>query len=140
MLEPLSVVHTFDPNVRATPDARRIKRLLAASADLDQPNFGFSVEEVEELAPLMRCHKDEWSAAAANLNDEELVRLVRLLTLAEALPGWQARERSPVIVLMAELRARNAAPAELGPWIRSSSENRFLPWGSLLDRVSPGRA
>lgn len=117
------------------PDAKRIERLLLASAALDQPNFGFSAEELEDLAPLMRCQKDEWSAAAARLKDDQLVRLVRLLTLAERLPGWQARERSPVIALMAELRLRNAVPVDLGPWIRSNTDNRFLPWGSLLDRL-----
>ena len=131
----MSVVHTFDPSARATPDAKRIERLLSASAELDQPNFGFNAKEVEELAPLMRCQKDEWIAAAADLNDEQLVCLARLLTLAETLPGWEARERSPVIALMTELRSRNAVPADLGPWIRSNTENRFLPWGSLLDRL-----
>ena len=131
----MSVVHTFDPSARATPDAKRIERLLSASAELDQPNFGFNAKEVEELAPLMRCQKDEWTAAAADLNDEQLVCLARLLTLAETLPGWEARERSPVIALMAELRSRNAVPSDLGPWIRSNTENRFLPWGSLLDRL-----
>lgn len=83
----------------------------------------------------MRCPRNEWSAAAANLNTEQLARLVRLLTLAEVLPGWEAKERSPVIVLMAELRSRSAVPSDLGPWIRSHTENRFLPWGSLLDRL-----
>ncbi len=131
----LSPVHTFDPSTQLTPDATRIERLLLASTQLEEPSFGFSPEEIQHLAPLMRCQRDEWSAAAESLNDEQLVCLVRLFTLAEALPGWQAGERSPVIGLMAELRSRNAVPADLGAWIRSNTENRFLPWGSLLDRL-----
>ena len=131
----LSAVHTFDPNRSARPDAVTIERILRASNESDQPDFGLSSEEVQKFAPLMRLETALWREVIARLDDQSLVALVRFFTLAEQLPGWLAGERSPVIPLMSELRARNAVPADLGSWIRSNSENRFLPWGSLLDRL-----
>lgn len=109
--------------------------MLRASAESDHADFGFGSEEVQKFAPLMRLEAGLWRDAIAELDDQRVVALVQFFTLAEQLPGWQAQERSPVVPLMAELRARNAVPSELSAWIRSNSDNRFLPWGSLLDRL-----
>ena len=128
-------VQTFDPSSRVVPNEAHLARLQRASAQLDTPNFGLSEREIAKLAPLMRCALSEWTTLAGGLDTTRLVDLIRLFTLAEALPGWQARERSPVIAFMAELRARNAVPEDLGAWIRAHSDNRFLPWGSLLDKL-----
>ena len=128
-------VHTFDPSTRIVPNEAHLARLHTASGQIDAPNFGLSEREVAKFAPLMRCALSEWKALTRGLDDARLVDLVRFFTLAEALPGWQARERSPVIAFMAELRSRKAVPDDLGAWIRAHSDNRFLPWGSLLDRL-----
>jgi hypothetical protein len=70
------------------------------------------------------------------LPDADLDALARLYTLAEARdPAWEAGARSPVIAFFAELKARGADTAELASWIRAHSENRFLPHGSLQDRL-----
>ena len=131
----MSVVQSFDPSQSVQPDANSIERILRAGEALDQRDYGLSQEEIEKFAPLMHAAATRWREAAVNLDDESLVSLVRIFTLAEQLPGWHAGDRSPVIPLMAELRQRSAVPAELGSWIRSNTDNRFLPWGSLLDRL-----
>ncbi len=109
--------------------------MLRAGEALDQPDYGLGQEEIQKFAPLMHAGAPRWREAAVNLDDESLVSLVRIFTLAEQLPGWHAGDRSPVIPLMAELRQRSAMPADLGTWIRANTDNRFLPWGSLLDRL-----
>ena len=130
-----STVQTFDPRARVMPNEAPIERLLAASEQLGTPNYGLGTAEVTEYAALMQCQLDEWRGLAEGLDSAQLVHLVRFFTLAERLPGWQAGERSPVIVFMAELRKRKAVPSELGAWIRDNTENRFLPWGSLQSRL-----
>ncbi len=80
------------------------------------------------------------SAERARLfNSQPSARLVgwlRALTLAEqAIPGCDAGAKSPVIDLARLLRGRGDYPGELTPWIKSVSSNRFLPYGSLADRL-----
>jgi hypothetical protein len=71
-----------------------------------------------------------------DLGDGEIEALIRFFTLAEArLPNWEAGAQSPVIPLAAVLRQRGAWPPALSRWIRAESRNRFLPWGSLADRL-----
>ena len=130
-----AAVQTFDPQQRMTPSAERIERLLEAAEQLGAPNFCMSDTETKELAPLMQCPLNDWRAVAGELKTSQLIALARFFTLAEALPGWQAGDQSPVIAFMAELRKRQAVPSDLGAWIRANSENRFLPWGNLLDRL-----
>jgi hypothetical protein len=78
----------------------------------------------------------DWAAAAAALDDAQIVALVRLFTLAEmAFPGWKGADRSPVIAFAALLKQRGAFPAGLTAWIRANSDNRFLPYGSLMRRL-----
>jgi hypothetical protein len=70
------------------------------------------------------------------LADAQLVQLTKFFTLAEMqLPGWEALARSPVIPIVAELRRRGCYPGDLTAWIKAHTTNRFLPYGSLLDRL-----
>ena len=80
---------------------------------------------------VMRLEAGAWDAAEA-LDDESLVLLVRLFTRIEALPGWDAGKRSPVIPLVRLLKAREAFSADLRKWIKANSDNRYLPYGSAL--------
>ena len=127
---------TWDPSAAAEPslDAAALSTLLAA-AESDADNFGLSPSDVQSLAPLAR-DGSVWKAAATDLEDAQLVSLVRLFTVAEGrFDAWKADAKSPVIALAAELRRRGSYPEELTAWIKANSSNRFLPWGSLLDRL-----
>jgi hypothetical protein len=117
-------------------DAALLDRLAALSDRLDEPTLGLAPDEVQRYSALMHRDPAEWQGAVAGRSDDDLVSMVRLFTVAEMrLPGWEAGARSPVIPLVRELRARGSYPPELTRWIRSVSDNRFLPYGSLTDRL-----
>ena len=79
------------------------------------------------------------SEHARLFDDCESVRLIgwlKALVLAEeSIPGCDAGAQSPAIHLARLLRERNDYPADLTTWIKSVSSNRFLPYGSLADRL-----
>ena len=130
-------VDTFDPT--AIPQALAaadVQSLLDAAARLDAPDFGLSTHEVTRLGRLARTDAADWPTATQALTNDELEALIRLLVLAEArLPGWESGAKSPVIPLARHLKGRSAWPEALTAWIKGNSRNRFLPHGSLLDRL-----
>ena len=130
-------VGDWDPGSNAQLDAAQVERLLAAAEQLDAPDFGLSADEVASLAPLARTDgAADWRGVAEGLQDAPIERLIRLLTLAEGrFPAWESGARSPVIALVAVLKARGSFDPALTRWIKANSENRFLPHGSLLDRL-----
>ena len=130
-------VEPFDPGAIALKlDASVLAELAGAAARLEEEGFGLSRERISALAAVAR-HDDkaDWKAAGDELESAQLVSLVRLFTLAESLPGWEAGARSPVIPLAAELKRRGDYPDDLTAWIKANTDNRFLPYGSLMDRL-----
>ena len=88
------------------------------------------------LRSALRLPAGSLDAVLEELPDADLATLARLYTIAEARdPAWEAGARSPVIPLFATLKARGGETAELAAWIRARTENRFLPHGSLQDRL-----
>jgi hypothetical protein len=139
-------VENWDPNAMNPEGGARqltqaqLARLLEAACRLDTPRFGLDAGAAGQLAPLARHGSDgagvDWDRAAQPLGDEDVIALVRLFTLAEStLSGWEAGDRSPVIPLARELKRRGSYPAELTAWIKANSQNRFLPYGNLMDRL-----
>ena len=130
-------VEPFDPSAIALKlDASVLDELAEAAARLEEADFGLSRERVSALAAVARQdEKADWKAAAVELEADRLVSLIRLYTLAERLPGWEAGPRSPVIPLAAELKKRGEYPDDLTAWIKANTDNRFLPYGSLMDRL-----
>ena len=99
-----------------------------------------ALAEVAEQATLrgaMRLPPGELEPMAERLDVDDLDALVRLFTLIESHPGWEAAERSPVIPLFRVLRSRlgREATEDLAAWVKARSDNRFLPHGSLQDRL-----
>ena len=71
--------------------------------------------------------------SAEDLSADDLVSLVRFFTLVEAgVSGWEAGRKSPVIPLVRFLKARDAFTPELRRWVKSNTDNRYLPYGSAL--------
>jgi hypothetical protein len=133
----MSNVGVWQPDEHhVTLDAALLERLLAAAACLDQPEFALTAIEIERFAALMRLPAADWQTLIADQPDARLAALVKFFTLAEMrLPGWEALARSPVIALVAELKRRKRYPSELTAWIKANTTNRFLPYGSLLDKL-----
>jgi hypothetical protein len=130
-------VDSFDPGALVPKlDADVLDELVTAAGRVDEARFGLTAERVTALAGVSKVQDNaDWRSAATGLESETIVSLIRLFTLGERLPGWEAGARSPVIPLAAELKARDAYPDDLTAWIRANSDNRFLPYGSLLDRL-----
>lgn len=130
-------VGAWDPATQAaqlTPGA--LGELLAAAQRLEAEDFGLSAAAAQRLASLARSDGADWAAAASGMDDGQLTALIRLYTLAERrFPSWKAGARSPVIPLAQALRRRNAWPEGLTSWIKARTDNRFLPYGSLMDRL-----
>ena len=118
-----------------TLDAATLVRLSEAADSLEKPDLGLSADERARWGSLMKLPADVWSPLLQLQPDEPLIRIAKLLTLAEMrLPGWEAGARSPVITIVRELKRRGRYPKELTAWIKAHTSNRFLPDGSLADR------
>lgn len=130
-------VENWDPRAGAVLTHRTVVQLLAAAARLEEPRFGLDAAAAGALAPFARHGGSvDWAQEAERLDPADLVALIRLFTRAEAeLPGWESGDASPVIPLARELKRRGAYPADLTAWIRAHSDNRFLPYGNLMDRL-----
>lgn len=132
-------VISWDPSAagKMTLDDAALARFLAAAeADAAKDErFGLSEAGVQELAGLAS-DSAPWKLRAGSMDSAQLVSLIRLFTLAEdRLPGWQAGAKSPVIALARALRERGEFPDELSSWIKGNTSNKFLPYGSLMDRL-----
>ena len=125
-------VGAWEPSVALGPE--HAEALDAAAAESQATGFERSVATL-----LRQVVGAEGAARRAFFEARESTRLVgwlRVLTLAEtAIPGCDAGAKSPVIDIARLLRARGDYPAELTAWIKSVSKNRFLPYGSLMDRL-----
>ena len=131
------MIDTWDPKAQATElDEGVLAELRQAAKKLDSGDFGLGAEAVGRLAGVARADRVAWKEVAENLDDATLDALIRLFTLAEGrFSAWEAGAQSPVIVMAKVLRARGTYPRELTGWVKANSDNKFLPYGSLLDRL-----
>ncbi len=129
-------VESFDPAATgASVDEATVERLLQAASEA-APEFGLSALERAHFASLMNQAPAVWGDAAAKLTTEQVESLIRFFTLAEeSISGWQSGAKSPVIPLVKALKARGDYQRELTQWIKANTGNRFLPHGSLMDRL-----
>lgn len=129
-----------------SPDAENAKSSLRIEAETMQAFIAYSrndqlaqidqllaADQQQILSGLMQLEREQWMQFAKTLEDEEIIHLIRFFTVAEQLPGWQSGDKSPVIGLAKTLRQRGKKlERELLLWIREHSDNRFLPYGSVL--------
>lgn len=84
----------------------------------------------------MHLGDDDWSTFVSSEPTEVLVTWVKALTLVERdFSGFECGGKSPVLKLIKVLKTRQALPDDLFGWIRSHTTNKFLPYGSLADRL-----
>jgi hypothetical protein len=111
--------------------AELIDGLLAAK--LDDIAAAFNETDAQKFAPWMRVTADEWKTAAEPLNAEQILHLIKAITLAEeTFAGWECGDKSPAIALNKYYRklGHKLAKEDL-LWIRENSSNRFIPNGAL---------
>lgn len=130
-------VETWDPGAAARLGERQVE--LIRKANLNADDLGLNAVERSELAPLMAAGAEVWAERVDAASSEELVSWIRFLTLAEVrFPGFEAGAKSPVILIARILRGRGDYPEDLTAWIKANTDNRFLPYGSLADRLGTG--
>lgn len=80
---------------------------------------------------VMRLGVEAWQLAESR-SVTELDHLIRVFTLIESLPGWDAGAKSPVIAFVKILKSNGQFGPDLRKWIKSNTDNRYLPYGSAL--------
>jgi hypothetical protein len=130
----MSDVGAWEPAAKL--GASHAQALDAAAAGIAEDALAVDEAVAARLRQVFFAAPDE---RAGLFDDEPSPRLVgwaRALTLAEEnIPGCEGGAKSPVIALARLLRSRGDYPHELTPWIKRVSSNRFLPYGSLMDRL-----
>jgi hypothetical protein len=101
----------------------------------ENPNeLDFSSEDI--LGCSLSIAKPGWEKFAESLSVDEVIRLIRLATLAEMrYASMQCGAKSPVIKLVKILKSKSAFSDELQQWIKSVTTNRYLPYGDLMDML-----
>jgi len=128
-------VNTFDPSTLNAPvDESALAQLCAMGAAFTADVLTLSEQQVERFAPLATIV--DWAERAEALSDAEITGLIRIFTLGEmAYSNWAAGEKSPVVPLVKALKSRGSYDSALTSWIKAHTTNKFLPHGSLLDRL-----
>ena len=126
-------VGTFDPSAGpAKLDVTQARALLDAVADIAVSEL--NAEQVAEFAPLVS-HQG-WSDVAEELASVEIEALIRTFTLGEMChTALTADAKSAVIPLVRVLKQRGEYDKALTKWIKTNTDNKFLPHGSLMDRL-----
>ena len=126
----------FDPSQASAELGNALveQAILAAHAQDEGDQLRLTADEVTALVPAIT-HAG-WSAVAQDLSTQDLVALIRLFTLGEGqFSSWQAGAKSAVIKLVRVMKARKEMTPELNAWIKTNTDNRFLPHGDLMDRL-----
>ena len=93
---------------------------------------GLTADAFEAQRNWIKLPAQNW-AAAEPLPLEHIRQLIRFFTLAEYhWAGWEAGKLSPVIPLVAQLKQRDAFDATFRRWIKTNTDNRYLPNGAIL--------
>ena len=127
-------INIWEPKRPVHLDAGKLRHLVAVMQRADPGNLAaaLSEEEIDAEAGLMKQPEAAW-AVAGELGDADIEALIRFFTLAEMqLPGWEAGSKSPVIYLVRILKQRDSFTADLRKWIKANTDNRYLPYGSVL--------
>lgn len=128
-------VQSWDPSAKDLTSTHRAI-LQKTAAQLSTEGLQLNDEEQALLRPVMHLEASLWESFVAAESTEDIVLWIKILTLIERdLSGFEAGHRSPVLPLLRELKKRKEVPTDLVAWIRANTRNRFLPYGSLADRL-----
>lgn len=134
-------IESWEPAAQAaTVDtgADKLQRLadLAAAADFGDNaplDSQLNAAAQDHCRALMQLSREAWTDIARELSSDTLRNLIRFFTVAESqVSGCEVGAASPVVALNQELKRRDdTLSREELLWIRSHSDNRFLPNGPL---------
>ena len=128
-------VESWDPSTTSLTSRHR-EILNHAATHLDEEPIQLKDEEQAQLRLVMLVDSEAWLSFVELESDSAIETWIKVLTLVERdLNGFEAGARSPVLTLIKVLKSRDALPDDLFMWIKSHTQNRFLPYGSLADRL-----
>ena len=127
-------IGSWDPDPKLSEQHRDI--LDRAADAIDQPGLGMTTETQQMLSSVIQASPQIWLDFVEQERTIRIIGWIKVLTLIEEVLGVEVGAKSPVITLVRLLKKRNAYPNYLTEWIKSHSNNRFLPYGSLADRLS----
>ncbi len=132
----MSDVQSWDPTLHTLNQTHR-DLLNSVVVDTTVKQLQLTSEQLDALRSISLIDAREWTEFATNIEDAELVHWIKILSLVpEQHSGFSCGAKSPVIPLVRVLRKRGGYPTYLTAWIKQHSSNRFLPYGSLADRLS----
>ena len=104
---------------------------------LDAATEDLAAADADRLRQVVGASAEEWKRLFDGRESERLIGWLRALVLAEeAIAGCDSGPKSPAIHLARLLRKRGDYPQDLTAWSKSVSRNRFLPYGSFMDRLA----
>lgn len=123
-----------DKDAPTQPSAEQLQQATELGRDGSEAFPDVPPEGLQTLQPWMRQTRRAWHPMLQPMATEQLIDLVLFFTLAEQhWAGWEGGEKNPVVWVCKELKTRDAFPDdELTQWIKSHTENRFLPYGNPL--------
>ena len=126
------MVDTYDPSDETgILDAAEVRALLSVWVD-EAPHL----KELDQARYAHLVRHPGWHEGAAIFAETELNDLIRVFTLGEQqCRGWSAGDKSAVIPIVAELKRQGVYTKETTQWIKTHSDNKFLPHGSLAARL-----
>lgn len=126
---------TWEPDQdQIRPDPNRIESWLSQNWQTEADLAQLDDLDRASLQRWIALPETHWAEVLDALDENALVRLMRLCTLAEQhLPGCAAGDQSVVIHAFRRYRQLHARPdPELTRWIKAHTDNRFLPYGPAL--------
>ncbi len=120
--QPVQVANQLDPSLLE----KLIQLALHCSSTDD-----FSAD-ITWIQPLVLIDNKIWAQSASALESNELIPLIRMLTIIEQQKDLDLTHKSPVIPLFKALRKKVGIDKELVQWVKEHSDNQFLPFGPLL--------
>lgn len=113
-------------------DSTQIGQLLTALQADSELSMAWLAESLSWVEPLAKAEKPAWAKAATALSADDLSLLIRFFTLVEKQQNWDLSDKSPVIPLFKQLKKSQGLDRELVQWVKSNTDNKFLPFGPLL--------
>ena len=132
-------VDVFDPSMTdgaLTSDEFELWSRLANEFERAENPYELDFSSEDVLGCSSSIAKPGWERFTESLSVDEMIRLIRLATLAEMrYAAMQCGAKSPVIKLVKILKSKSAFSDELQEWIKSVTTNRYLPYGDLMDML-----
>lgn len=106
---------------------------IAAQNDLEQSIKNLNQEQLSFLQPLMKQSRDFWQQQCEKFSPDQMKHLLFFFTLAENHHSeLYAGNDSPVIGIYKVLKKIKPLTKDELLWIKSNSQNQFLPHGSVF--------